>query len=131
MTDKIAVLMTCKNAREAEKIARNLLDKRLIACASLIPQINSIYRWEGKVVSDKECYAVLKTSRELLPTLLIEVDKEHSYSLPELIALPMIDGSANYLNWIADELMRGNEKQKPNSTQIVTKPKTNPAKRRA
>ena len=104
MTDKIAILMTCKNAREAGRIARHLLDKHLIACASLIPRINSIYRWKGKVVSEHECYAILKSSRELLPTLLIEVDKEHSYSLPELIALPIIDGSPNYLNWIAEEL---------------------------
>lgn len=109
MTDKIAVLMTCKNAREAGKIARHLLDKRLIACASLIPRINSIYRWEGKVVSESECYAVLKSSRELLPMLQIEVEKHHSYSLPEFIALPIIDGSQNYLNWISDELKAVNE----------------------
>ena len=107
MTDKIAVLMTCKNTREARRIARHLLDKRLIACASLIPRISSIYRWKGKVVSEQECYAILKSSRELLPKLLIEVEKEHSYSLPELIALPIIDGSPNYLNWIAEELASG------------------------
>jgi periplasmic divalent cation tolerance protein len=129
MTDKIAVLMTCKNAREAGKIARHLLDKHLIACASLIPQISSIYRWEGKVVSEKECYAVLKTSRELLPTLLIEVDKEHSYSLPEMIALPIIDGSANYLNWIAEELTNGKEPQK--SATSAGKPQTIAPSRRA
>ncbi len=107
MTDKIVILMTCKNAREAGRIARHLLDKRLIACANLIPQVSSIYRWKGKVVSEKECWVILKSSRKLLPTLQIEVDKEHSYSLPELIALPIIDGSPNYLNWIAEELASG------------------------
>ena len=104
MTDKVVIFMTCKNAREAGRIARHLLDKHLIACANLIPQVNSIYRWKGKVVAEKECWVILKSSRELLPTLQIEVDKEHSYTFPELIALPVIDGSPNYLNWIAEKL---------------------------
>ena len=104
MTDKIAILMTCKNAREAGRIARHLLDKHLIACANLIPQINSIYRWKGKVVSEKETWVVLKSSGALWPTLQLEVEKVHSYSVPELIVLPIIDGSPNYLNWLADEL---------------------------
>jgi periplasmic divalent cation tolerance protein len=104
MTDKIVVLMTCKNAKEAERIARHLLAKHLIACANLVPQVRSIYRWEGKVVDEKECWMILKSSRELMPALRIEVEKEHSYSLPELIALPVIDGSPNYLNWVSDSL---------------------------
>ena len=104
MTDKIVVLMTCKDAREAKRIARHLLDKHLIACANLVPQVQSIYRWKGKVTAQKECWVILKSTRELIPALRIEVEKEHSYSLPELIALPIIDCSPNYLNWIAEEL---------------------------
>ncbi len=104
MTDKVVVLMTCKNAKEAERIARHLLDKHLIACANLIPQVHSIYRWKGKVADAKECWMLLKSTRELMPALRIEVEKEHSYSVPEIIALPIIDGSPNYLNWLAGEL---------------------------
>ncbi len=104
MTDKIVVLITCKNATEAGRIARRLLDQRLIACANLVPQIRSIYRWEGKITSEKECWMILKSSRDLVPALRAEIEKLHSYSVPELIALPIIDGSPNYLNWIAEEL---------------------------
>jgi len=102
MTDKIVVLMTCKNAKEGERIARHLLNKHLIACANLVPQVRSLYHWEGKIADEKECWMILKSTRELMPALRIEVEKEHSYSLPELIALPIIDGSPNYLNWIGE-----------------------------
>ena len=104
MTDKIVVLMTCKDANEAARIARHLLDKHLIACANLVPQIRSIYRWQGEVKDEKECWMILKSTRELVPALRIEVEKEHSYALPELIALPIIDGSEDYLNWIGETL---------------------------
>lgn len=102
MTDKIVVLVTGSNARECARIARSLLDKRLIACANLIPQVRSLYHWKGKIADEKECLLLLKTSRELLPALQTEVEKLHSYSIPEIIALPIIDGSPNYLNWIAE-----------------------------
>lgn len=104
MTDKVVVLMTFKTAKEAERIARRLLDKHLIACANLIPQVRSLYHWEGKVADKKECWVLLKSSRELMPALRIEVEKDHTYSVPELIALPIIDGSENYLNWLSEEL---------------------------
>ena len=104
MTDKIVVLMTCKNAREGARIARHLLDKHLIACANLVPQVRSLYRWKGKIADEKECWMILKSTRELVPALRMEVEKVHSYSLPELIALPIIDGSPNYLNWITESL---------------------------
>jgi periplasmic divalent cation tolerance protein len=110
MTDHIVVLMTCKNAREGGRIARHLLDKNLIACANLVPQIQSIYRWKKKIVSEKECWVILKSTRELFPALRIEVEKQHSYTLPELIALPIIDGSPNYLNWVTGELASANKK---------------------
>ena len=104
MTDKIVVLVTSKDAKEATRIARHLLDKHLIACANLVPQIHSIYRWQGEIKDEKECWMILKSTRELLPALRIEVEKEHSYALPELIALPIIDGSPEYLNWIGEML---------------------------
>ena len=104
MTDKIVVLITAKNARECARIARHLLDKRLIACANLVPQVRSLYRWKGKVADEKECWMILKSSRKLFPAIQAEVETLHSYHVPEVIALPIIDGSPNYLNWIAENV---------------------------
>ena len=75
MTDKVVVIVTGKNARECARIARHLLEQRLIACANLVPQVRSLYRWEGKVADEKECLMILKSSRELFPALQTEVEK--------------------------------------------------------
>ena len=104
MTDKVVVLVTCKNSREGKLIARHLLDKRLIACANLLPQVNSLYRWKGKIVDEKECLMLIKSTRKLFQPLSIEIEKLHGYSVPEIIAMPIIDGAANYLNWIAESV---------------------------
>lgn len=104
MTDKIVVLVTGGSVRECKRIARHLLERRLIACANLVPAIRSLYRWQGKIADEKECLMVLKSSREHFAALRMEVEKLHSYSLPEVIALPIIDGAPNYLNWIGESL---------------------------
>ena len=104
MTDKIVVLVTARNARECARIARRLLDQRLIACANLVPQVRSLYTWKGKTADEKECLMLLKSNRELFPALRAEVEKLHSYSVPEIIALPIIDGEPNYLDWIAESV---------------------------
>ena len=104
MTDKIVVLVTGGNARECARIARHLLDRRLIACANLVPQIRSLYTWKGKIADEKECLMLLKSSRERFPALQAEIEKLHSYSVPEIMALPVIDGSPNYLDWIAESV---------------------------
>ena len=104
MTDKIVVLMTGKDTKECERIARHLLAKHLIACANLVPRVRSLYLWEGKIADEEECWMILKSTRELFPALQIEVKKEHSYAVPELIALPIIDGSRDYLNWMSELL---------------------------
>jgi periplasmic divalent cation tolerance protein len=104
MTDKIVVLVTVGGMREGKRIARRLLDKQLIACANLVPLVRSVYRWQGKVKEDRECLMLLKSSRELFAKLQHEVQTLHSYSVPEIIALPIIEGSPNYLNWIAESV---------------------------
>jgi periplasmic divalent cation tolerance protein len=107
MTDKIVILVTGGSVRECKKIARRLLELRLIACANVIPTVHSIYRWQGKVADEKECLMILKSAREHFPALRAEVERMHSYSVPEVIALPIIDGAPNYLNWIADAISPG------------------------
>ena len=104
MTDKIVVLVTGKNVRECKRIARHLVEKKLVACANVVPQVHSLYWWKGKIADEKECLMILKSSRELFTALRLEVEKLHSYSVPEVIALPIIDGAPNYLNWITESV---------------------------
>jgi periplasmic divalent cation tolerance protein len=104
MTDKIVVLVTAGSGDEAERIARSLVEKRLAACVNVVNPIQSVYRWEGKVTRDAEVLLIIKTSRRLFEQVRHEVENIHSYHVPEVICLPIIDGSANYLNWLADSL---------------------------
>lgn len=104
MTDKIVVLVTAGSEKEAERIARSLVEKRLAACVNLVHPVQSVYRWEGKVTKEAEVLLVIKTSRALFEQVRHEVENIHSYHLPEIICLPIIDGSANYLNWLADSI---------------------------
>jgi periplasmic divalent cation tolerance protein len=109
MTDKIVVLSTCATEEEAEKLARLLVDQRLAACVNVIPRIRSYYRWKGAVESADECLLVVKSSRELMAAIGAVLEKEHSYEVPELLALPVVEGAANYLNWLLVNLRKGPE----------------------
>lgn len=104
MTDKIVVLSTCSTGEEAKKLARHLIDQRLAACVNVIRAVDSFYRWQGKIEEGVEYLLVIKTSRELLVRLRAEWEKIHSYEIPELIALPIVDGTPDYLNWMDGEL---------------------------
>jgi periplasmic divalent cation tolerance protein len=104
MTDAIVVLTTCATEEDAERMARALIELRMVACVSVAPRVRSFYRWEGAVVAAEEFLLVIKTSRVLFPALRAEIEKLHPYDLPELLALPVVDGAANYLNWMAGEL---------------------------
>src|SRR5450432_3715465 len=104
MTDKIVVLSACESHAEAEKIATSVVEKRLAACVNLIPGIESIYRWRGAVERSKEFLLVIKSSRELLPDLQAELLKLHSYEIPEVLAIPIVDGAEDYLNWMEREI---------------------------
>jgi periplasmic divalent cation tolerance protein len=107
MTDKIVVLTTCATQEEAEKLARLLLDERLAACVNVIPRIRSYYRWKGAIESADECLLVVKSSRELIGSIFAVLEREHSYEVPELLALPVVEGAANYLNWLQANLRTG------------------------
>ena len=97
------MLVTAPSGAVAVSLARTLVEEQLIACANLVPQVRSIYRWEGKVCDEEEVLCVLKTRRELFPTLRDRVSALHPYQVPEIIALPLVDGSAPYLAWLRDE----------------------------
>lgn len=104
MTDKIVVLSTCASAAEAERIARGLVEKKLAACVNVLPAVRSLYRWKGVVEDQQESMMVIKSSRELLDPLRAEIEKLHSYEVPEVIAVPIVDGSEGYLEWLDREL---------------------------
>ena len=104
MTDKIVVLNTCGSAEEAEKIARQLVERRLAACVSILPGARSFYRWQDKIEESGEWLLVIKTSRGNFDDLRSELEKLHSYEVPEIIALPIVDGATNYLNWLEAEI---------------------------
>ena len=104
MTDKVVVLVNCANSDEAEQIGKQLVEKRLAACVNLVPEVRSWYWWEGKVVQDNEVMVMIKTSRSRFADLEKEVVRLHSYAVPEVIALQVVDGSRNYLSWIESSL---------------------------
>lgn len=104
MTDKIVVFSACGSAMEAAAIARRLVEKRLAACVNLLPGARSIYHWKGAVEESEEVLLVIKSSRALFRELRTELEKVHSYEVPELIAMPIVDGSEPYLEWMDHEL---------------------------
>jgi len=104
MTDKIVVLSTCSSADEAEKIARELLAKRLAACVNVLPDARSIYRWRGAIEEASECLLIVKSRRGLADQLRAEIERLHSYEVPEVLVLGVVDGSAGYLEWLEQEL---------------------------
>ena len=96
----IVILVTAKNVREANKIANKLIETKLIACANVIKGVHSIFRWKGKVDKANEALLILKSQKSCLPKIVKTVKKYHSYDVPEIIALQIIDGSSDYLNWV-------------------------------
>jgi periplasmic divalent cation tolerance protein len=103
MTDKILVFSNCGSAEEAEKVAHHLVATRAAACVNIIPGVRSIYRWKGAVEDAAEWTLLIKTRRALLDRVQRELRKVHSYEVPEVIAVPIVDGLDSYLQWIDEE----------------------------
>jgi len=97
------VLVTTSSQTEAEAMASTLVLEHLAACVNIHP-IHSIYRWEGKINSDPEWQLVIKTRLNLFPLIAERIKEIHPYEVPEIIAIPIIDGSSGYLNWLASSL---------------------------
>lgn len=104
MTDKVVVLVTCGNEEEAAKIARALVEEQLAACVNIAQPVRSIYRWQGKLTDDQEVLLVIKTTRPLFDRVRRAVEKLHSYQVPEVVCLPVIDGAPNYLEWVTSSV---------------------------
>jgi len=106
-TEEIAVLITTPNEDMAAEIAKVLVETRLAACANIIKDIRSIYSWQGKVHDDGEVLMIVKTRRELFDRLASKVKELHSYDVPEIIALPIVIGSDDYLKWLRESTRSG------------------------
>ena len=104
MTDKIIVLTSCDSAKQAAKLARHLVEQRVAACVNILPKGRSIYRWNGKLEEAAEQLLMIKTRRDLFGSLRAEIEKVHTYEVPEIIAIPVVEGSDAYLGWIDKEL---------------------------
>ncbi len=100
MTDKIVVFSTCASQEEAEKLARLVVDRRLAACASIVPNVRSYYRWRGAVETAGEYLVIIKSARTQFAALTAAIEQAHSYEVPEVLALPVVAGSAPYLAWL-------------------------------
>jgi periplasmic divalent cation tolerance protein len=106
MTDKQIVLSTAGSEGEARKIAQQLVERELAACVNIIPRIESIYRWQGKIESSQEWLLVIKTTAAQFPAVQATIRELHSYDLPECIAITADNGSMEYLNWIAESVQK-------------------------
>jgi periplasmic divalent cation tolerance protein len=104
MTDKIVVLSTCATADEAAKLARVLVEARVAACVTIVPGARSVYRWQGAVETSEECLLIIKSSRPLFDQLLATLEKAHSYEVPEVLAIAVVDGAPNYITWLEGQL---------------------------
>ncbi|HZQ19587.1 MAG TPA: divalent-cation tolerance protein CutA [Terriglobales bacterium] len=104
MTDKVLVLTTAGGESEAHKIAQQLVERKLAACVNIVPKIQSVYRWQGKVESAEEYLMLIKTTRAHVETVQSALRELHSYDLPELVVVSIEGGSPEYLNWIAESV---------------------------
>ncbi len=96
-------MSTCESAEEGARLARALVEQRLAACVNILPGLRSVYRWKGAIEDTAEWLLLIKSRRDLFDRLRQAIEKEHSYEVPEIIALPVVAGSENYLQWLAAE----------------------------
>jgi len=96
----IIILVTAASRQEAERIAQELLEAKLIACANIIDSVSSIFRWSGKIEKAEECLVLMKSRRELFEEITRKVKELHSYEVPEILAIPLVDGSKAYFEWM-------------------------------
>lgn len=104
-SEAIVVLTTAGSSDEATSIANLLVESRLVACVQIIPQIESIYRWEGQVTRDMEWLLLCKTTRDRYPDVEDAIRTTHSYTTPEIIAVDIRHGSASYLDWLRQTVL--------------------------
>ena len=96
----VVVMITAGSEQEAHRIGELLVNKKKAACVNVVPRVDSLFRWKRKIDSANESLLLVKTRASLLPEVISLVKEVHSYEVPEIIALPIVDGSKDYLNWL-------------------------------
>lgn len=104
MTSYVVVVMTAADKEEAVRIVRRLLREKLIACANIVGPVSSLYWWEGKIDEADEFLVFMKSKKELFKRLSERAKEIHSYHVPEIIALPVVEGTPSYLDWLGASL---------------------------
>lgn len=104
MSNVILVLSTWPEEAAVEKIAEGVVEAGLAACVNCIPQVHSIFRWQGKTEQAREQLLLLKTTAGRLPELQAYLEKRHPYTTPEIIAVAVTDGLADYLDWVRESV---------------------------
>jgi len=102
--DLVVVFVTVSNSEEAEKITSTLLEKRKAACVNVIPAVFSRFWWQGRIDSADESLLIIKTKASVVEDVIRLVKANHSYSTPEIIALPIVEGDDDYLTWVDGEV---------------------------
>jgi periplasmic divalent cation tolerance protein len=100
--EALVVYITASSEDEAARIAKALVEAKLAGCVNIVREIRSIYSWQGKIEDEKEVLMIVKTRLKLFNALTAKVLDMHSYSVPEIIAVPIVDGSEEYLKWLKE-----------------------------
>ena len=99
----LIIYSTTSSVEEARKIARILVEEKLVACVNIIPKIESIYRWQGKIEEDNESILLAKTIDKNIDQVIQRIKENHSYDIPDIVAIPITHGFKKYLDWVEDE----------------------------
>ncbi len=102
--DYLLVITTCPNRQCAEELSLHLVQERLAACVNQLPGVRSTYQWQGQITTDEEVVLFIKTKAAIYPQLEAAICARHPYQVPEVIALPIVQGASNYLDWINHSL---------------------------
>jgi len=102
VTDAVVIFTTCSSEEEALRIARALVGECLAACVNILSPVRSVYRWEERICDEREWLLIIKTGRERFEELEAKIRSLHSYSVPEIVCLPILEGSLDYLEWMEE-----------------------------